>query len=93
MTPTNGKAEQSLSDFQTGIVVAAAALLDMEQLISDIRILLVDTISSLQDSEGGVISVSEVCELHSKILDFLDSVVGNIACILAHFQFCFQVAS
>ena len=60
----------------------------MEQLISHTRIALVDTISSLHDSEGGVISVSEVCELCTKFNDILGNavsqLVGNTAHILAH---------
>ena len=48
----------------------------------------VDTITSLQDSEGRVISVSEVCKLLTKIHDILDNAVskqaGNTARVLAH---------
>ena len=68
--------------------MAVHATLDMEQLISHIRAALVDTISSQQDSEGGVISISEVYELLTNIHDILDNAVskqvGNTACILAH---------
>ena len=46
LTPANRKADQHLSDFQTGIGVAAHASLDMKQLISHLRVALVDTISS-----------------------------------------------
>ena len=57
----------------------------MEQHISCIRVALVDTISSLSDSEGGVIPVSEVYELLIKISDILGSavsrLVGNSTCI------------
>ena len=57
----------------------------MEQLISHIKVELVDAISSLQDTGGGVISVSKVCELLTMIHDFLDNAVskwiGNTACI------------
>ena len=38
---------------------------------------LVDTISSLPDSEGGVIPVSEVCELLLKVHDILDDAVSK----------------
>ena len=62
LTPVNRKTDQSLSEFQTGIGAAAHAILDTEQLISHIRVSLVDTISSLPDSEGGVMPVSEVHE-------------------------------
>ena len=43
--------DQCLSDFQTGIVVATHATLDMEQPISHTGMALVDTIASLQNSE------------------------------------------
>ena len=52
--------EQSLSDFHTGIAACPLATLDTEQLISHTRTTLVDTIPSLQDSDGGVIMASEV---------------------------------
>ena len=75
-------------NFQTGIGVATHATLSMEQLISYMRVALVDTISSLQDSEGRDISVSEVCELLTKIHDILDMAVskwvGNTAHTLSH---------
>ena len=58
LNPANMKADQSLSDFQTGIG---------------------DTISSLQYSEGGVISCSEVCELLTKIQDILETAVSKQA--------------
>ena len=53
------------------------ATLDMEQVISHTKMALVDTLSSLQDSEGGVFSVSEVNELLTKIHDIMDDVVSN----------------
>ena len=60
----------------------------MEQLISHLRIALVDALSSLPNFEGGVIHVSEVCELCFKVYDILDNAVskqvGNSAHILAH---------
>ena len=70
LTPTNRKAD-------TGIGVAAHATLNMEQVISHIRVALVDTISSLPDSEQGVIPVSEVCELVIKVDDILDNAVSK----------------
>ena len=86
--PANRKVDQSLSEFQTGIDAATHATLDMKQLISHIRVALVDTISSLPDLEGGVIPVSEVGELLIKVHDILDNAVsngfGNSACILVH---------
>ena len=60
----------------------------MEQFISHLRVALVDTLSSLPDAEGGIIPVSEVCELLLKVHDTLDKAVskqvGNSACILAY---------
>ena len=71
LTSANRKVDQSLSDFQTGVGAAAHATLDMEQLISHLQLALVDTLSSLLEAEGGVVPVSEVCELllriHEKI--------------------------
>ena len=88
LTPAKRKADQSLSEFQTDIGSAGHATLDMEQLISHLRVALVDTISSLPDSEGGVIPVSELCELLIKVHDILDSAVskqaGDSAHILLH---------
>ena len=69
-TPANRKADQSLSKFQTGIGAAAHATLNTEQFISHLRVALVDTISSLPNSEGEVIPLSEVCKLHIKIMTF-----------------------
>ena len=87
LTPENRKADQSLSVFQIGID-AAYAILDTEQLISCLRVALVNTISSLPDSEGGVIPLSEVGEILIKVYDILDNAVskrfGNSAHILAH---------
>ena len=88
MNPSNRKVDQSLSEFQTGIDAAAHATLDTEQLISHTRVKFIDTISFLKDSEGGVISVSEVHQLLTRINDILDNVmskwVGNTTHILAH---------
>ena len=81
----NRKADQSLSDFQTGVGAAAPATLDTEQLISCLWIALGDTLSSLPEAEEGVIPVSEVHELLLRIHDILDKAVskqvGNLACI------------
>ena len=60
LTSANRKADQSLSDLQTDVGAAAHATLDTEQLISCLRVALVDTLSSLPNSEGGIITVSEV---------------------------------
>ena len=68
LTSANRKADQSLSDFQTGVGAAAHATLDREQLISHLKVALVDTLSSLPNSEGGIIPVSEVHGLPSTYL-------------------------
>ena len=51
-----------------------------EQLISHIRVTLADTISSVPDSDGGVIPVSEVFELLIKVHDILDNAVSKWVC-------------
>ena len=88
LNSTNRIADQSLSDFQTGVGATAHATLDTEQLISPLQVALVDTLSSLPKAEGDVIPVSEVCELLLQIHGFLDKAVskqvGNSAHILAH---------
>ena len=95
LNSANRKADQSLSDFQTGIGATAHATLDTEQLISHLQVALVDTLSSLPKAEGDVIPVSEVCELLPQIHGILDKdvckQVGNSAHILAHlFNSVFQ---
>ena len=59
-------------------------LFDTEQLISHLRVALVDTFSSLPDTEGGVIPVSEVHELPIKGYDILDNAVSKWVGISAH---------
>ena len=71
LTSVNRKADQNLSDFQTGVGAPAHATLDTKQLISH-PVALVDTLSSLPNSEGGVIPVIEVYELLFKVHDILD---------------------
>ena len=92
LNSANRKADQSLSDFQTGVGAASHATLDMEQLISCLQVALVDTFSSLPEAEGDVIPVSEVHELLLWIHGILDKAVskrvGNSACILAHLFNC-----
>ena len=78
--------------------MAAHGTIHTEELISHTRTALVDTIASLQDSDGGVIPVLEVHELLTKIHDILDNgmlkQVGDAACILAYlFMFYYQKAS
>ena len=70
LSSTNRKADQSLSDMQTGVGAAAHATLDTEQLIMHLRVALLDTLSSLPDSEGCIIPVSEVQDLLLKVHDF-----------------------
>ena len=77
LTSANRKADQSLSDLQTGVGAAAYATLDTEQLISCLRVAFLDTLSSLPNSEGGIIPVSEVHELLFKVHDILDSAVSK----------------
>ena len=77
LTSANRKADQSLSELHTGVGAAAHFTLDTEQLISHLRVALLDTLSSLPNSEGGVISVSEVYELLLKVHDILDSAVSK----------------
>ena len=88
LNSANRKVDQSLSDFQIGVGVAAHATLDTEQLISCLQVALVDTLSSLLQAEGDVIPVSEVHELLLQIHGILDKAVskqvGNSTRILAH---------
>ena len=77
MNSAKGKADQSLSDFQTGVGATAHATLDTEQLISHLWVALVDTLSSLPQAEGDVIPVSEVHELLLLIHDNLDKAVSK----------------
>ena len=88
LNSANRKADQPLSDFQTGVGATAHATLDTEQLISHLQVALFDTLSSLPKAEGDVIPVSEVHELLLCIHDILDKAiskqVGNSAHILAH---------
>ena len=73
----NKKTDQSLSDFQTGIGVTSHATLDTEQLTSDTRTAIANTITSLQDSDGAEIPVQEVLELLTKIHDILERAVSK----------------
>ena len=100
VNPANRKADRRLPEFLTDIGTGDHATLNTEQLISHIRVAVVDTISPLQDSEAGVISVSEECELTTKIHDILDNAVSkwidNTAHILAYvfnspFRWCHEV--
>ena len=52
LNSANRKADQSLSDFQTGVGAAAHATLDTEQVISHLQVGHIDTLSSLPKAEG-----------------------------------------
>ena len=71
-------------EFQTGTSAAAHSTLDTKQLISHSRTVLVDTIASLQDSDGAVIPALEVHDLCTNIHNILDNAVSQWAGILAH---------
>ena len=60
----------------------------LEQLISNLRVGLVDAISSLPDSEGVVIPLSEVCELLLKIHDTLGQ-----CCVQTSWEFCLYLST
>ena len=77
LSSANRKADQSLSDLQMGVGAAAHATLDTEQLISHLRVALLGTLSSLPGSEGGIIPVSEVCDLLHKVHDILEKAVSK----------------
>ena len=77
LTSANRKAGRSLSEFQTNIGAAAYATVGTEQLISHLRVALVDTLFTLPNSEGGVIPVFKVCELLLKVHDILNSAVSK----------------
>ena len=77
LNSANRNVDQSLSDFQTGLGATAHATLDTEQLISHLQVALVDTLSSLPETEGDVIPVSEVCELLLQIHGILDKAVSK----------------
>ena len=77
LTSANRKTDQSLSHLQDGVGAATHATLDTEQLISCLRFALLDTLSSLPNSEGGIIPVSEVCELLLRVHGILDSAVSR----------------
>ena len=77
LTSANRKADQSLSDLQTGVDAAAHATLDTKQPISHLRIALLDTLSSVPNSEGGIIPVSEAHELPLKVHNILTVLFPN----------------
>ena len=77
LSSANRKADQSLSDLKTGVGAAAHATLDSEQLISHLRVAFLHTLSSLPDSEGGIIPVSELHDLLLKVHNILDMAVSK----------------
>ena len=68
---------QSISDFQTGTGSAVYASLDTGQLISYTRTTLVNTIASLQGSDGGAIPVLKVYKWLTKIDNILDNALSK----------------
>ena len=56
---------------------AAHTALNMEQLITHLRVALDDTLSALPNSEGGVLPVYEVGELLVKIHDILGNALSK----------------
>ena len=86
---SNKKADQSLSDFETGNCPAAHATLDKEQLIFLIKTALVDTVTSLQGSDGEAVSVSEMHKLLTKIHYIVDSAVFNGLVMQLVFEYIF----
>ena len=88
LTSANRKADQYLSDLEPGLGAAAHATLATEQLISHLRVVLVDTLSSIPTTEGGIIPVSEVHESLLKVHKILDNAISkwvwDSAHILAH---------
>ena len=75
LTSAYRKADQSLSNLQTCVGATAHANLDTEQLISCLRVAHPDTLSSLPNSEGGVIPMSEVHEILLKVNDIFWTVL------------------
>ena len=90
LTSANRKADQShIRICRLVLVLLLMPLLTtLSNLLSHLRVALVDTLSSLPDSEGGIIPVSEVRELLLKVHNILDNAVskqvGNSTHILAH---------
>ena len=77
LNPTNKKTDQSISDFQIGIGATAHATLYTEQLASDTRTVIIDTIASLQVYDGEVIPFSEVHKFLTNIHEILDNSVSK----------------
>ena len=78
LTPVNRMADQSLiriSDWHWCCLLMPLSTWSSSFLIS--RVALVDTVSSLPNSEGRVILVLEVCEFLLKVRDILDNVVSK----------------
>ena len=73
--------------FKSGIGTAVHATLETVQLICHMRIQMVDTFTSLQNSDAEVVPGTELTDSPNKIHDILDNAVSkyvsNTACILA----------
>ena len=72
----------SLSESQTGIGAAAHTTLETELLISYTRTVIIDTITSLHNSEGEVILVTEVHDILTKLHGILGEPVFNIRLVI-----------
>ena len=77
LTSANRKADQSLSDLQTGVGGAAHATLDTEQLISCLRIAFLILFPLYPILRGGILSVSEVHKLLLRVHNILYSAVSK----------------
>ena len=64
------RTDWSLSEFQTGISAAVHATLETDQLIAYTRATIIDTVTSLQGSEGKIFPMSELHELLAKFMAF-----------------------
>ena len=85
MNHANKKTDQNLSDFLTGIGATANDTLDKKPLICCARPALVDTIASLQGSDGGAIATWKVNGLLTMIHDIW--IVLCVNGLLIHFLF------
>ena len=84
LNTVNKRSDRSVSDFQTGICADAHDTLYTEQIISHTRTALVDTITSVQGSDGSVIATWEVHELLLKIHNMLANAVCKWIADMTH---------
>ena len=93
----NKKADQSPLNLPTSIGASSHSTLEMEKLMSHMKIAIMDVITILWDSDEEVVPDSEIHDLLCKIHDILDKAVSmhvyNAAQILAFLKFCFQTTS